>query len=134
MKSYCLKCRKNTENINSKVSKTSNVKTMILSKCAICGNKKSRFIKNQEAKGLLSNLGLRTPLSKVPILVDILFWIQFHWVQLNTISLQKTKKEFKNLKKQEIQTIFTKMNLMRLVYNTTWLMEILRFSKKSSFW
>ena len=47
---------------------------MILSKCAICGNKKSRFIKNQEAKGLLSNLGLRTPLSKVPLLGDILFY------------------------------------------------------------
>ena len=46
---------------------------MILSKCAIRGSKKSRFIKNQEAKGLLSNLGLRTPLSKVPILGDILF-------------------------------------------------------------
>ena len=73
MKSYCLKCRKNTENINPSVSSTSNGKAMILSKCSICGNKKSRFIKNQEAKGLLSNLGLRTPLSKVPILVDILF-------------------------------------------------------------
>ena len=47
---------------------------MILSKCAICGSKKSRFIKNQEAKGLLSNLGLKTPLNKVPILGDILFW------------------------------------------------------------
>ena len=46
---------------------------MLLSKCAICSSKKSRFIKNQEAKGLLSNLGLRTPLSKVPILGDILF-------------------------------------------------------------
>ena len=46
---------------------------MLLSKCAICGGKKSRFIKNQEAKGLLSNLGARTPLSKVPILGDILF-------------------------------------------------------------
>ena len=48
---------------------------MILSKCAICSSKKSRFIKNQEAKGLLSNLGVRTPLSKVPILGDILFWM-----------------------------------------------------------
>ena len=47
---------------------------MVLSKCAICGSKKSRFIKNQEAKGLLSNLGIRTPLSKVPLLGDILFW------------------------------------------------------------
>ena len=70
---FCLKCRKNTESINPRVSKTNNGKTMILSKCAICGSKKSRFIKNQEAKGLLSNLGVRTPLSKVPILGDILF-------------------------------------------------------------
>ena len=67
MKSYCLKCRKNTENINPNVSKTSNVRTMVLSKYAICGSKKSRFIKNQEEKGLLSNLGVRAPLSKVPI-------------------------------------------------------------------
>ena len=73
MKSYCLKCRKNTENINPRVSKTSNNRTMVLSKYAICGSKKSRFIKNQKAKGLLSNLGVRTPLSKVPILDDILF-------------------------------------------------------------
>ena len=73
MKSYCLKCRKNTENIDPKVSNTSNVKKAILSKCAICESKKSRFIKDQEAKGLLSNLGVRTPLSKVPILGDILF-------------------------------------------------------------
>ena len=73
MKSYSLKCRKDTENINSRVSNTSNGKTMILSKCAICGSKKSRFIKNQEAKGLLINLGIRTPLSKAPILGDVLF-------------------------------------------------------------
>ena len=74
MKSCSLKCRKNTENINPRVSKTSNGKTMVLlSNCAICGSKKSRFIKNQEAKGLLSNLGIRTPLSEVPILGDILF-------------------------------------------------------------
>ena len=73
MKSYCFKCRKDTENINLSVSKTSNNKTMILSKCPICGSRKSRLIKNQEAKGLLSNLGIRTPLNKVPILGDILF-------------------------------------------------------------
>ena len=53
MNSYCLKCRKDTENIDSKVSSTRNCRTMILSKCAICGSKKSRFIKNQKAKGLL---------------------------------------------------------------------------------
>ena len=73
MKSYCLKCRKDTENINPRVSNTSNGKTMILPKCAIYGSKKSRFIENQEAKGLLSNLGIRTPLSKVTLLGDILF-------------------------------------------------------------
>ena len=53
---------------------TSNDKVMILSKCATCGSKKLRFIKNQEAKELLSNLGLRTPISKVPVLGDIFFW------------------------------------------------------------
>ena len=73
MKSYCLKCRKNTENINQRVSKTSNGRTMVLSKCTICDSKKPRFIKNQEAKGILSNLDIRTPLSKAPILGDILF-------------------------------------------------------------
>ena len=72
MKSCCLKCRKDTENINLKVSSTSNGKAVILSKCAICGSKNSRFIKNQEVKGLLSNLGIRTPLNKVPILGDTL--------------------------------------------------------------
>ena len=73
MKSYCLKCRKDTENINPRVSKTSNGRAMVLSKCITCGSKKSRFIKNQEAKGLLTNLGNKTPLSKVPVLGDILF-------------------------------------------------------------
>ena len=72
MESYCLKCRKNTENIDPKVSASSNGRVMI-SKCALCGSKKSRFIKNQEAKGLLSKLGIKTPLSKVPILGDILY-------------------------------------------------------------
>ena len=73
MKSYWLKCRKDTENIIPRVSNTSNDKKTILSKCTTCGSKKSRFIKYQEAKELLSNLGVTTPLSKVPILGDILF-------------------------------------------------------------
>ena len=72
---YCLKCKIDAENINPKVSSTSNGKAMILSKCPICASKKSRFIKNQEAKGLLSNSGLRASLSKVPILGYILFSI-----------------------------------------------------------
>ena len=67
-----MKWRKGTENINAKVSSTSNGKA-ILSKCAICGSKKTRFIKNQEAKGLLSKLGIRIPLNKVPMQGDILF-------------------------------------------------------------
>ena len=74
MKSYCLKCSKDNENINPKIPKTSNGRTMVLSKCAMWGSKISGFTKNQEAKGLLSNLGIKTPLSKVPILSDILFW------------------------------------------------------------
>ena len=73
MLSYCLECRKNTERIDPKVSKTSNGKTMVLSKCAICGSKKSKFIKEQQAKELLSNLGIRTPLNKIPLFGDILF-------------------------------------------------------------
>ena len=64
MKSYCLKCGKNTENKNPRVLNTSNARTMILPSCATCNSKKSKFIKNQEAKRLLSNLGVRTPLSK----------------------------------------------------------------------
>ena len=73
MKSYCLKCKKDTENINPRVSNTSNGRTTILSKCAICGSKKSRFTKDQEAKELLRNLVFRTPLSEVIILGNILF-------------------------------------------------------------
>ena len=73
MLSYCLKCKKNTESINPKVSKTSNDKTMVLSQCAICASKKSKFIKKQQAKGLLNNLGIRAPLNKIPLLGDILF-------------------------------------------------------------
>ena len=73
MLSYCLKCKRNAESINPKVLKITNGKAVILSKCAICGSKKSKFIKEQETKGLLSNLGLKTPLNKIPVLGDILF-------------------------------------------------------------
>ena len=68
MLSYCLKCKKNTESINPRVPQTTNGKIMMLSKCAICGSKKSKFIKVQQARGLLSNLGIRTPLNKIPFL------------------------------------------------------------------
>ena len=71
MLSYCLKCKKNTETINPRVLKTSNGKTMILSKCAICGSKK--FIKNLEVSRILSSVGIRKSLSRIPVLGDIFF-------------------------------------------------------------
>ena len=67
MKTYCVKCRKDTENIDPKVVRTKN-RLVMQSKCSVCGIKKSRFVKEQEAKGLLSNLGIKTPLSKIPLL------------------------------------------------------------------
>ena len=72
MKTYCVKCRKDTENLNSKIFKTKNNRFFMKSKCPVCGITKSRFVKEQEAKGLLSNLGIKTPLSKIPFL-NILF-------------------------------------------------------------
>ena len=73
MLSYCLKCKRNTESINPKVLKTVSGKTTMLSKCVTCGSKKSKFIKEQQAKGLLSNLCIGTPLNKILLLGDILF-------------------------------------------------------------
>ena len=72
MQTYCLKCIKDTENVNSKVFKTKNGKPL-LSKCAVCGNNKSRFMEEQEAKELLNSLGLKTPLSNIPLLGKVLF-------------------------------------------------------------
>ena len=67
MLSFCLRCRKNTESKNPEVEKTKNGRIMLLSKCTVCNSKKSKFIKEQEAKGLLGNLlG-----AKIPILGDI---------------------------------------------------------------
>ena len=68
MKTYCVKCRKNTENLNSKIFKTKNGRLIMQSKCAECGFKKSRFVKEQEVKGLLSNLGIKTRLGKIALL------------------------------------------------------------------
>ena len=70
---YCLKCKNNTGSINPKDLKTNDGKTMLLSKCVIYGTKKSRLIKEHEAKEILSSLGLKTPLSKIPLLNDLLF-------------------------------------------------------------
>ena len=69
---YCLVCKKYTENINPKIVRNRQSRLMIQSNCAMCGSKKSRFIKEQKALGILSNLGIKTPLSQVPLL-NILF-------------------------------------------------------------
>ena len=72
MKTYCVKCRKNTENIDPKMVREKNNKLIMQSKCPVCGIKKSRFVKEQEAKVLLSNLGIKTPLGKI-LLLNVLF-------------------------------------------------------------
>ena len=73
MLSYCLECRKNTESKNPKVARTKNGRIMLLSKCAVYDSKKSKFIKQQEASGLISSLGIKTPLSKIPLVGPLLF-------------------------------------------------------------
>ena len=73
MLSYCLKCKKDTENVDPKVIKTINDRTMLSSKCAVCISKISRFMKEQEVNKILRSLDLKTPLSKIPIFSDILF-------------------------------------------------------------
>ena len=70
MLTYCVKCRKDTENIDPKMVRTKNNKLIMQSKYPVCRIKKSRFVKEQE--GLLSNLGIETPLKKIPLL-NVLF-------------------------------------------------------------
>ena len=114
-------------------------------KCAECGIKKSRFVKEQDAKALLSSLGLKARLSKIPLSGDNFFWLhkmneivnkylltgdkfmpELHLKQPGfTYSacapFTRKKKEFKNLCRQEIQTLFTEMNLIKFVFNMIWL-------------
>ena len=72
MKTYCIKCRRDSENIDPKMVRTKNNRLIMQSKCSVCGIKKSRFVKEQKVKGLLSNLGIKKPLSKFPLL-NVLF-------------------------------------------------------------
>ena len=72
MNAYYVKCKKDTKNINSKMLRTKNNKLIMQSKCSVCGIKRSRFVKEQDAKGLLSNLGNTAPLSKITLL-NVLF-------------------------------------------------------------
>ena len=127
---------------------------MISPKCATSGRKKSIFIKNQEAKGLLSNLGLKTPLNKVPILGDILFWEykmneivnkfllagdkfmpEMHLKQPGfTYSacgpFTKNKERIQKFKETGDTNYIYKMNLIRLVFNMAWPMGILKIWQK----
>ena len=72
MNTYCVKCKKDTENIDPKMFRTNNNRLIMQSKCPLCEIKKSRFVKEQEARGLSSNLKIKTPLSKIPLL-NVLF-------------------------------------------------------------
>ena len=67
MKTYCVKCRRDTENIDPKMFRTKSNRLIMRSKCSVCKIKKSRFVKEQEAKDLLSNLRIRTPFSEIPL-------------------------------------------------------------------
>ena len=79
MKTYCVKGRNNTESIDPKIVRPIINRLVMQSKCSICGIKKSRFVKKQEAEGLLSNSGIKTPLSRISLL-NVLFWMQFRWL------------------------------------------------------
>ena len=68
MKTYCIKCKTNTDNIDSKIFRTTNNRLLMQSECSNCKNKESRFVKEKEAKGLLSDLGINTLFSKIPLL------------------------------------------------------------------
>ena len=61
MLSYCLKCRKNTDSRNPNIVRRKNKRIMLLPKCEVCDGKKTKFIEEQEASGLLSSLGMKTP-------------------------------------------------------------------------
>ena len=73
MLSYCLNCRKNIQSKDPEVVKTKNERIILLSKCSVSSSKKSRFLKEQEARGLLSSLGIRAPLSQIPFVGPVLF-------------------------------------------------------------
>ena len=123
--------------------KTKNNRLLMQSKYSVCGTKKSRFVKKQDAKSLLSNLGIKTPLSKIPLL-NVLFSVykmneiinkilpagdkfmpEMHLRNLVLLTvlvvhLQKIKKKLKSLFKVVIQTLFIKISLIKHVFNMIW--------------
>ena len=100
---YCLLCRKYAKNTNPRIVKSKNERSMIQSNCAICGSKKSRFIKEQQAKGLLSNLGIKTPLSKVPLL-NIFFKFILQIKMREIIYCLSCKKDTRNIDPRIVKT------------------------------
>ena len=141
MSQYFSTLSSHKENIKVEV-KTKNIGLLMQSKCSVCGTKKSRFVKEQDAKGLLSNFGIKTPLSKIPLL-NVLFQVYKMNEIINTSLLvgdkfmpemdlrqpeftysacgtQKIKKELKSLCKVVIQILFTKMSLIKHVFNMIW--------------
>ena len=106
---------------------------MLLSKCAVCDGKKSKFIKEQEASWLLSILGIKTPFIEVLLVGPLLLQrYKMNEIVNNFLlaghkfkHLQKTKKEYKNFKKQKVHDIFIKTNQTKIFFNMTLLMEIL---------
>ena len=71
MKTYCIKCREDAESIDPKAVRTKNNRLVMQSKCSVCRIKKSRFVKEQEAKDLITNLENKMPFSKIPLLNDL---------------------------------------------------------------
>ena len=97
VKTYCVKCRKVTENIDPKMVRTKNKRLVMQSKCSVCGIKKSKFVKEQEAKGLLSNLGIKTLFSKIPLLnIFFLSAAPLNAVPLRCMCLRDTISSYKN--------------------------------------
>ena len=138
-----MKCRRDTENIDPSIVRTKNTRLIMQSKCSVCGIKKSRFVKEQEAKVLLSNLGIKAPLSKIPLLnvlsvkmneivnkfllVGDKFMPEMHLKQPGfTYSacgpFTKNKERIKKFVQTGNTDFIYKNNLIRLVFNTIWLM------------
>ena len=125
-----MRCRKNTENLNSKIFKAKNGRLIIQSKCAECGIKKSRFVKEQDAKWLLSNLGIKcfilghikmNEIVNKFLLAEDRFMPEMHLKQLGfTYTKKQTKKELKSLCRLEIQTLFTETSLLKQVFSMIW--------------
>ena len=139
-----MKCRKDTKNIDPKMVRTKNNRLIMKSKCSVFVVKKSRFVKEQEAKGFLSNLEIKIRLSKIPLLnvlsvkvneivnklslvgetfMPAMHLKQPHFTYSACGPFTKSKERIKRLRKLELQTLFIKMNLIKLVFNRIWLIE-----------